>query len=252
MTARWVVDEVQPARDLSITWQPISLLFKNDPDPDSDYYKVSSFTLRLMRVLESVRAAEGDDAVGPLYWEYGRRIHHDGDKDFAAADALAAVGYDTSHAVAFDDESWDGEIRKRMDEGLALCGDNVGTPDDRPQGPQRGQAGLLRPRHHPGAAQRELPGHVGRPGGHDERDRLLGAQAHKNGAPRVRHPPLKAQPWRDGLEAERIGHNPRGSCKALSEAVAPPARERSEQERETGCTASRFTYPRGPLRPAEV
>ena len=128
MTARWVVDEVQPAKDLNITWQPISLFFKNDPDSDSDYYKVSYFTLRLMRVLESVRAAEGDDAVGPLYWEYGRRIHHDDDKDFTASDALAAVGCDTSHAAAFDDESWDREIRKRMDEGLALCGDKVGTP----------------------------------------------------------------------------------------------------------------------------
>ena len=128
MTARWVVDEVQPARDLNITWQPISLLFKNDPDPDSDYYCNSNFTRKLMRVMESVRAAEGDEALGALYWEYGRRLHHDKDWDFTAADALAAVGYDTSHAAAFDDESWDREIRKRMDEGLALCGDNVGTP----------------------------------------------------------------------------------------------------------------------------
>ena len=128
MTARWVVDEVQPAKDLNITWQPISLFFKNDPDPDSDYYTHSYFSLRLMRVLESVREAEGDDAVGPLYWEYGRRLHHDGVREFAVADALTAVGYDTSHEAAFDDESWDPEIRKRMDEGLALCGDKVGTP----------------------------------------------------------------------------------------------------------------------------
>ena len=128
MTARWVVDEVQPAKDLNITWQPISLFFKNDPDPDSDYYTHSYFSLRLMRVLESVRAADGDDAVGPLYWEYGRRMHHDGLREFAVADALQAVGYDTSHASAFDDDSWDPEIRKRMDEGLALCGDQVGTP----------------------------------------------------------------------------------------------------------------------------
>ena len=128
MTARWVVDEVQPAKDLNITWQPISLFFKNDPDPDSDYYTHSYFSLRLMRVLESVREADGDDAVGPLYWEYGRRLHHDGVREFAVADALEAVGYDTSHAAAFDDDSWDPEIRRRMDEGLALCGDQVGTP----------------------------------------------------------------------------------------------------------------------------
>jgi len=113
---------------LNITWQPISLLFKNNPDPESDYYERSYFTLRLMRVLESVRATEGDDAVGSLYWEYGRRLHHDGERDFTATRALEAIGYDTSHAAAFDDESWDSEIRTRMDEGLALCGNDVGTP----------------------------------------------------------------------------------------------------------------------------
>ena len=31
MTARWVVDEVAPARDLRVTWQPISLFEKNQP-----------------------------------------------------------------------------------------------------------------------------------------------------------------------------------------------------------------------------
>ena len=31
LAARWVVDEVQPHRDIDITWRPISLLFKNEP-----------------------------------------------------------------------------------------------------------------------------------------------------------------------------------------------------------------------------
>ncbi len=135
MTARWVVDEVQPARDLNITWQPISLLFKNEPPEDSPYYAASAFTHKLLRVMESVRKADGDDAVFDLYWQYGRMIHHDQNRDFSAAEALEAIGYDTDHADAFDDESWDDEIRKRMDIGLALCGDDVGTPiiafDDR-------------------------------------------------------------------------------------------------------------------------
>ena len=33
MTARWVVDEVRPHRDIEITWPPISLFRKNDADP---------------------------------------------------------------------------------------------------------------------------------------------------------------------------------------------------------------------------
>jgi len=126
VTARWVVDEVAPARDLQVTWQPISLFFKNEPDEGSDYYEPVWFTHRLLRVLESVRAEGGD--VEQLYLEYGRRIHHEKDRDFDVADALDAVGLDVAHAKAFDDEAWDAEIRTRMDIGLALCGDDVGTP----------------------------------------------------------------------------------------------------------------------------
>ena len=36
MTARWAVDVVTPVRDLTISWEPISLLFKNDPSEDDE------------------------------------------------------------------------------------------------------------------------------------------------------------------------------------------------------------------------
>lgn len=133
MTARWVVDEVRPARDLRVTWQPISLFFKNEPAEGSDHFAPVWFSHRLLRVLEAVRAAGHD--VEPLYLEYGRRIHHEQDRSFDVADALEAVGLDPGLASAFDDQRWDVEIRTRMDAGLALCGDDVGTPiialDDR-------------------------------------------------------------------------------------------------------------------------
>lgn len=127
-TARWAVDEVQPHRDLDITWRPISLFFKNDPDPESPYYEPGRFTHRLLRVMESVRAADGNDAVFKLYWEFGARIHHDHETPFDAADALATVGLDTAHAAAFDDESWDAAIREAMDDAVALVGNDAGTP----------------------------------------------------------------------------------------------------------------------------
>lgn len=127
-TARWIVDEVQPNRDLEITWKPISLFFKNEPDEGSEHYEPIKFTHGLLRVMESVRKADGNDAVFRLYWEFGARIHHDEDHSFDPAKALAAVGLDESHAAAFDDESWDPVVRAAMDEGLALVGDDVGTP----------------------------------------------------------------------------------------------------------------------------
>jgi hypothetical protein len=128
VTARWVVEEVAPARDLTVRWRPISLLFKNDPDPSSKYYGSVVRTHKMLRVMESVRAAEGDAPLQALYWEFGTRVHHDRVVDFAMADALQAVGLDTRHADAFDDELWDVAVRAGHDDGLSLVGGDVGTP----------------------------------------------------------------------------------------------------------------------------
>jgi hypothetical protein len=128
VTANWIVTEVAPHRELDVSWQPISLLFKNNPDPESQYYENSAATHRMLRVMEAIRAARGEDAVFAWYWQCGTRIHHDKDKFFDLAEALAHVGLDRDLALAADDESWDVELRRRMDLGLELVGDDVGTP----------------------------------------------------------------------------------------------------------------------------
>ncbi len=128
MTARWVVDVVKPERDLEITWQPISLMRKNKPEEDSEYFAPVQRTHNLLRVMESLRAADGDDALFKAYWAFATRIHHDKELDFDVVDALTDAGLDPSHAAALTDESFDKEIATRMDIGLALTGDDVGTP----------------------------------------------------------------------------------------------------------------------------
>jgi hypothetical protein len=127
VTARWAMT-VAPDRDLELVWEPISLLFKNDPAPDSRFYEPLAWTLGLLRVMEAVRSEEGDGPLGPLYTEYGRRIHHGQERLWDPKEALAAVGLDTRYAAAATDESWDRVVRERMGEGLALVGDEVGTP----------------------------------------------------------------------------------------------------------------------------
>lgn len=128
MTARWVVDEVAPQRELNIVWQPISLLFKNDPPEDSEYYAGALLGHRALRIMEAIRAEHGDGPVFDWYWQCGTRIHHDGERPIDFEAALTAVGLDTSLATAADDERWDDEIRRRMDDGIALVGSDVGTP----------------------------------------------------------------------------------------------------------------------------
>lgn len=149
VTARWVVDDIAPERDLDIQWRPISLFFKNEPAEDSDYYGPVKFTHGLLRVMESVRAAAatpeaGNADVFKLYWQAGTWIHHDGNRDFTATELLDAVGLDTSFAAAFDDDKWDTPVRDGMDAGLALVGNDVGTPIiamERSDGEQAGYFG---------------------------------------------------------------------------------------------------------------
>ena len=126
-TAQWIRG-VAPERDLEISWQPISLLIKNDTQPDSPWYDIAKWSFGLLRVLEKVRAEEGEGAVDALYLEYGRRIHHDKETLWDVAIALKAIDLSEDYAAAFDDESLDEELLRRHHEALALVGNDVGTP----------------------------------------------------------------------------------------------------------------------------
>lgn len=101
---------------------------KNEPAEDSTPYPKYRFTHNLLRVMESVRASRGNEAVFAFYWEVATRIHHDKDFGFAAGDALAAAGLGRHHAEAADDAAWDDPIAERMAVGLELAGTNIGTP----------------------------------------------------------------------------------------------------------------------------
>jgi hypothetical protein len=128
VTARWVVDEVAPRRNLNLIWQPISLLFKNEPTEGSDSYAGAMLGHRCLRIMEAIRAEHGDGPTFEWYWQCATRIHHDRERPIDVAAALSSIGLDPALAAAADDERWDTEIRTRMDEGLALVGNDVGTP----------------------------------------------------------------------------------------------------------------------------
>jgi hypothetical protein len=126
-TSQWV-RRIAADRELDVTWEPISLLVKNETKPDSAHFATVAWTRGLLRVTESVRAAGDGDRIGDLYTEYGRRIHHEGERNWDAALALESVGLDTAHGAAAGDEAWDVPLLQRMNEGLALVGQEVGTP----------------------------------------------------------------------------------------------------------------------------
>ncbi len=94
---------------------------------------MSAFSHSLLRIMESVRAAAptldaGNQDFFRLYWEFASHFHHDKQYEFDPIPVLTTLGIDTSHAAAAGDESWDDEIAKRMNQGLDLVGNDVGTP----------------------------------------------------------------------------------------------------------------------------
>jgi len=129
VTARWVVEEVAPNRDLNVIWQPISLMFKNEVAEDAEHYGAVYKTHQMLRIMEAIRAELGEQAVERWYYLCGTTIHHDGNRDTADfASMLEHLGFDPALAAAADDVAWDADIRTRMDVGLELAGDDIGTP----------------------------------------------------------------------------------------------------------------------------
>jgi len=104
-------------------------MVKNDVESDSENYAPALKTHQMLRVMEAIRAELGEDAVQEWYLLSGTTVHHDGNRDVAdPADMLEHLGFDRGLADAADDQKWDAEIATRMDQGLALVGDDVGTP----------------------------------------------------------------------------------------------------------------------------
>jgi hypothetical protein len=128
-----MVDVLIPERGLTVVWQPISLLVKNSPPPDSEYYAPVAATHGMLRVMEAARVEHGDDAAFSVYWHLATRIHHDrlldgGPGSVDLASELTTIGLPPDLARASDDPSWDDEIGTRMNRGLDLVGTDVGTP----------------------------------------------------------------------------------------------------------------------------
>jgi 2-hydroxychromene-2-carboxylate isomerase len=126
-TSQWI-RRIADEKDLAITWEPISLMVKNGVTPEQDHYAYMEWSHGLLRVMESVRAAGLEDRLGDLYVEYGRRIHHLGEHQFDVTEVLDTLGIDSAHAGAAKDDAWDEPLLRRMNEGLALVGGDVGTP----------------------------------------------------------------------------------------------------------------------------
>ena len=129
MTSRWVVD-VTPTRHVPVRWRAYSLAIKNaDVDVPEPYRTFAATSQGALRVVEAVRTDHGDEPIGRLYTEIGKRFHLQQDvSPGAVATAIEAAGLDPSYAAAAADEKWDAEIEGSMAEAIGFVGTEVGVP----------------------------------------------------------------------------------------------------------------------------
>ncbi len=141
MASRWV-DEVTPHRDLDVSWHIMSLAILNAPGPDAteeasaESTKFFARALRYAQVVATATALNGADATKPLYDALGKRIHLEqraDDVEAVVAESLAEAGLSAAIAQRSMPDAagvfeFDAELRESHASGIALVGQDVGTP----------------------------------------------------------------------------------------------------------------------------
>jgi predicted DsbA family dithiol-disulfide isomerase len=130
MTSRWIL-EVEKVRDISVRWNLFSLAYLNrDKELPEDYKARLIRSWHATRVIAAAQKAKGANITLPLYTAISSRIHLK-KMDVGIAlfeEALAEVGLDTALAQAMNDESFNSAIIESHERGIALVGNDVGTP----------------------------------------------------------------------------------------------------------------------------
>lgn len=132
MTSRWMT-EVEQVRDVTVRWHVMSLAVLNeDKDIPEDYRAMLADGWGPVRVIVAAAREHGDDVVKPLYDAIGTRFHPGGrsDRREVVAEALAEVGLPAALLERYDNvpDDVDAALRASHAEGIALVGEDVGTP----------------------------------------------------------------------------------------------------------------------------
>ena len=130
MTSRWIL-EVEKVRDISVQWNLFSLAHLNrDKDLPEEYKSRLIRSWQSTRVIAAAQKENGSSITLPLYTAISSRIHLK-KMDVGVVlfeDALTEVGLNPALAQAMSDESFNAAIIESHDRGIALVGNDVGTP----------------------------------------------------------------------------------------------------------------------------
>ena len=130
LTSRWRM-EVEPVRDVEVTWSVMSLSLLNDGrDLPAEYRDMMGRGWGPVRVVLAAAREHGPTVVKPLYDAMGTRIHLGGEKDYlkVIAPALEECGLPGDLLRFADSTEVDADVRASHQRAIDLVGEDVGTP----------------------------------------------------------------------------------------------------------------------------
>jgi len=130
MTSRWIL-EVEKVRDISVKWNLFSLAHLNrDKELPEEYKSRLIRSWQSTRVIAVAQKEKGAGVTLPLYTSISSRIHLQKMEVGALLfeEALSEVGLNPALAAAMNDESLNPAVIESHERGIALVGNDVGTP----------------------------------------------------------------------------------------------------------------------------
>lgn len=131
MTSRWIDEVARQREGLDVTWHVMSLALLNGYDDPESPKRARYAPLHLVTAVGAGIGAElGNDALKRFYDEMGRRNHNEGreGEDGLLAEALEAAQVPDGLLERAEAGEFDEVLRESHERGMALVGEDVGTP----------------------------------------------------------------------------------------------------------------------------
>ena len=130
MASRWIDEVTRQRAGIDVEWHVMSLAVLNGFDEDEHKREKMAVLYRNAAIANAVQTELGNETLKKFYDEIGRRNHNEGREGErgVAEEAAEAAGIPAELLERADSGDFDASLRESHRAGIALVGQDVGTP----------------------------------------------------------------------------------------------------------------------------